>query len=269
MILVKIDGHVHTLFCPHGSNDDFILYIEQAIKNGFQSISFTEHAPLPEGFIDPTPEKDSAMPLEKLDDYIHQLKELKREFKNDIEIKIGLEVDFITGYEKETEKLLNDYGPELDDGILSVHFLKALDKYYCLDFDAETFERLIHLTGGVTNVYQLYFHTVWQAVVSDLGLYKPKRLGHLTLVRKFQKLFPENNSHFYWIEKIFHEMAKRDMELDVNVAGLRKEYCGEIYPPKNIIQMATQQKIPLVYGSDAHSAKDVGANYDDFLKAIL
>ena len=30
---MKIDGHVHTPFCPHGSSDLFEQYIEKAIMN--------------------------------------------------------------------------------------------------------------------------------------------------------------------------------------------------------------------------------------------
>lgn len=268
-ILIKKDAHVHTPFCPHGTKDDFVLYIEKAIKMGFHEISFTEHAPFPNEFIDPTPKQDSAMDFHKLEEYIYILKTLKKEFEKDIKINIGLEVDFLIGYESKTTELLNQYGHEFDDSILSVHFLKVGEKYYCLDFDHHTFQHLVQLKEGVSNVYELYYQTVYQAVLSDLGPYKPKRIGHLTLIRKFQKLFPENNRYMKWIEQILTEMAKRQMELDVNVAGLRKEYCGEIYPPKYVINIAIQQKIPLVYGSDAHSAKDVGANYMEFEQILL
>jgi len=267
--MIKKEGHVHSPFCPHGTNDDFVNYIEKAIEKGFHEISFTEHAPLPNGFIDPTPQKDSAMALQNIEDYIHRLKSLKKEYSKDIMINVGLEVDFIIGYESQTKEFLNQYGPELDDSILSVHFLKVDNKYYCLDFDHHTFQKLIQLKSGISNVYELYYEMVLQSILSDLGPYKPKRVGHITLIRKFQKLFPEKNHHIKWIERILKEMAKRKMELDVNVAGLRKEYCGEIYPSKIVVEMAKQQKIPLVYGSDAHSAKDVGANYIEFEQHVL
>ena len=61
---MKKDGHVHTPFCPHGSKDHFEEYIEKALALGFKEISFTEHAPLPEGFIDTTPTKEVAWFLE-------------------------------------------------------------------------------------------------------------------------------------------------------------------------------------------------------------
>ena len=119
---MKIDGHIHTPFCPHGSADLFEQYIEKAIMNRFTHISFTEHALLPPTFHDPTPDKDSGMVVNQLPHYIRQLNDLKLYYKNKIQINIGLEIDYISGYEKETIAFLNEFGPQLDDAILSVHF---------------------------------------------------------------------------------------------------------------------------------------------------
>ncbi|HHY21833.1 MAG TPA: PHP domain-containing protein, partial [Bacilli bacterium] len=54
------DGHVHTPFCPHGSKDELEEYVLRAIELGLTGLTFTEHAPLPLSFEDPTPEQDSA-----------------------------------------------------------------------------------------------------------------------------------------------------------------------------------------------------------------
>ena len=58
---MRRDGHIHTPYCPHGTNDTFHDYVETALGLGFEEITFTEHAPLPKGFNDPTPAKDSGM----------------------------------------------------------------------------------------------------------------------------------------------------------------------------------------------------------------
>ncbi|WP_243386038.1 histidinol-phosphatase HisJ [Bacillus kexueae] len=257
----KRDGHIHSPFCPHGSNDSLVDYIEQAISKGFTSITFTEHAPLPHNFIDPTPLKDSAMPISMLETYFKELSELKKMYAHKIKIQIGLEVDYIEGYENETKKFLDTYGPNLDDSILSVHFLKSEDKYFCLDFSPKMFEDLIVHVGSLDAVYHLYYETILKAITTNLGKYKPKRLGHLTLINKFQRLFPQPASYEVPYNTIFQAIKRNHIELDVNVAGLRKENCKETYPPISIIEMAKKENIPLVYGSDAHTGKDVGIDY--------
>ena len=89
------DGHIHTPFCPHGSNDALHEYIEKAISLGYTDISFTEHAPLPTGFIDPTPYQDSAMKKEQLASYVSILQSLKKQYERHIRIVFLMTVKLI------------------------------------------------------------------------------------------------------------------------------------------------------------------------------
>ncbi|MGX1899834.1 histidinol-phosphate phosphatase [Thermolongibacillus altinsuensis] len=251
------DGHIHTPFCPHGSQDSFEQYIERAIELGYTEISFTEHAPLPEGFIDPTPYQDSAMRRSELESYLSILNTLKKNYHSNIQIHIGLEIDFIVGYEEKTKKFLDEFGPYLDDSILSVHFLKKDNRYFCLDYSAQMFGEIINLFGSVENVYEAYYDTVLTSIQTDLGAYKPKRIGHITLVHKFQKKYPCAKPMREKILLILDEMKRRQLELDYNGAGVNKPLCQEPYPPNWVIVEAKKRNIPLVYGSDAHRACDL------------
>ncbi len=252
------DGHVHTRFCPHGSKDSFEAYIEQALALGYTEISFTEHAPSPENFCDPTPLKDSAMDNANLEQYFTEISQLKEKYAKQIKINAGLEIDYIEGYEKEITQFLNNVGPKLDDAILSVHFLKDSLGYSCVDYSPENFQRMITTYGSIENVYKNYYRTVLKSIEADLGSYKPKRIGHITLVHKFQLKFPINRSFDQEIEQILHSIKENNYELDYNGAGTAKPLCREPYPPAGIIQEAKALKIPLVYGSDAHQAKELG-----------
>jgi histidinol-phosphatase (PHP family) len=265
----KKDGHVHTPFCPHGSDDSLEMYVERALSEGFEELTFTEHAPLPKGFADPVPGSDSAMSLSNLEDYITRVTSVKKTYSRNIKINLGFEVDYICGYEKGTERFLNDYGPYMDDGILSVHFLKLGSEYQCLDFDSGTFLKMAESAGGVKKLHELYYETLLAAVRSELGPYKPGRLGHLTLIKKFQKAFPAKFDLKDMQLSLLSAVKKNRMELDFNTAGLRKELCGGIYLDGWMIREAKKQNIPLIYGSDAHSAKDVGAHYFHYEEALV
>lgn len=252
------DGHVHTPFCPHGSNDTFEKYIERAISLGIKGISFTEHAPLPKNFADPAPAKDSAMPYSDLHHYFQKLQEVKKTYKKFITIKTGLEIDFIEGYELETEQLLREVWPELDDAILSVHFLQIEGKHFCMDYDENVFEEMVRKSGSLASVYRQYFSVVIKSVKHSFKSFQPLRIGHITLAKKFQKLFQADFSIEEDINNILLNISERGMALDYNGAGVVKPFCGEPYPPSWIIKKAHKRKIPLVYGSDAHSAKGLG-----------
>ncbi|MDZ5712485.1 histidinol-phosphatase HisJ [Jeotgalibacillus haloalkalitolerans] len=263
-MIVK-DGHIHTPYCPHGSGDSLTLYVEKAIEAGLKEITFTEHAPLPQGFHDPVPEQDSGMNPADLENYLRDVEKVKHQYKKDLRIHTGLEVDYIEGFEKETRDFLNQYGPHLDDSILSVHFLKASGQYICLDYSPEAFKALIDLTGSADAVHSLYYDTVIRSVHADLGSYKPARIGHITLSRKFQRLYPALSSHETEIKKLLEVIKARDLELDYNGAGTVKPYCQETYPSPAIASAAHQMGIRLVYGSDAHTASGMMQGSDQLI----
>lgn len=262
------DGHIHTHFCPHGSNDHVKRYIERGIALGYKEMSFTEHAPLPTTFNDPVPGQDSAMDISMLEDYLNEMKNVKREYQKDIQINIGLEVDYIEGYEEETRKLLNDVGSLLDDSILSVHFLKLAGDYFCVDYSDEEFAKIAKLAGSTDKVYERYFQTVMKSVRADLGTFKPRRIGHMTLVTKFQKKYPPKRVFDSEIYSILDEVKEQNLQLDYNGAGSIKPLCLEPYPPAWVVDEAINRGIPLVYGSDAHSANGLGQGLTSLVKGI-
>ncbi|MBT2690876.1 histidinol-phosphatase HisJ [Bacillus sp. ISL-47] len=252
------DGHIHTSFCPHGTKDPLEDYVEKALELGFKEISFTEHAPLPESFIDPAPASDSAMRQGDLEQYFEDISRIKAAYRGKIKINAGLEVDFIEGFEQETKSFLNNAGKYLDDSILSVHFLKHGNKYECLDYSPEVFGKMIEQYGSIEALYTNYFRTLLLSVRSDLGLFKPKRIGHITLVKKFQKKYPINREFKGEILQLLEAVKMQGYELDYNGAGYSKPLCREPYPPDWVAGEAVKKGIPLIYGSDAHQVKEMG-----------
>lgn len=248
------DGHIHSPYCPHGTNDAFEEYIKNAIDTGLTEISFTEHLPLPETFIDKDVIKKCGMALKDFQKYIDEVKFYKRKYRDKIKINIGVEVDYIEGYEKEIKELLNKYGSQLDDSILSIHMIKIGEIYKGIDYNPTEFNNVINLLDGVDNVYEEYYKTVKKALLSDLGQYKPKRIGHLNIVRKYNKCFPYDYSNNNTLSEVLNMIKNNGYELDYNVAGLRVDTCGEAYISGSLYKKVKELNIPLVLGSDSHSA---------------
>lgn len=260
------DGHVHTSFCPHGTKDTIDEYVEKALQLGYTEITFAEHAPLPQGFIDPTPLKDSAMKFEDLEQYFTMIEKAKLRYKGIIKINAGFELDFIEGYEEQTTAFLNEYGRHLDDAILSVHFLKnEAGQYDCLDYSPDHFAVMIENYGSLENVHRHYYQTVLKSIQSNLGKYKPKRIGHITLANKFQLKYPLKHTFTEQIIEILEYVSEHGYDLDYNGAGTAKPLCREPYPPDWVINEAVKRRIPLVYGSDAHQAKELGQGLSSML----
>ncbi|WP_196246283.1 histidinol-phosphatase HisJ [Lacticaseibacillus zhaodongensis] len=271
--MIKKDGHSHTEFCPHGSGDDVEAMIQKAIKFGFTDYCITEHAPLPPAFRNDYEGTKggydtAAIAMSDLDAYFAKCERMRSKYADQIRIHIGFEVDYLPAQADWTHDFLNEYGPRCDESILSVHFMRGVHgKYWPVDDELSEFEDGLLPIGAddKQDLYAAYLDAVQAAVAADLGKYAPVRIGHITLIKKFQDYFdlPKrfNNANMARIDKLLATMQRQGRQLDVNAAGLFKEYCNEIYPYPQIIMMARARGIKTVYGSDAHSIKEVGHAY--------
>ncbi len=256
MLNKKKDGHVHTPFCPHGSQDAFESYITKAIEIGREEISFTEHFPMPKGVTTKKFYEECVLLEEQVEAYIAQLKEIKKKYAGRIKINLGFEIDYIEGKEEEIKSLLERYGMEIEDSILSVHFIRVEGKYYAIDYLPE-FEALLNKVKSLDKIYDIYFETLLKSIEVDLGSFKPKRIGHPTLIRIFNKKYPCEYKNYPLLKKIVTALKVKGYEIDYNVAGLRKEYCQETYPSGEILQLIEENNISMVYGTDSHKSEDM------------
>ncbi|WP_214776994.1 histidinol-phosphatase HisJ [Exiguobacterium sp. s22] len=256
------DGHVHTPFCPHGTKDPIEHYIQVGIEKDLQTMTFTEHAPFPQSFIDPVPNQDSAMSVDLLPDYLDTLRQMKRQYEEVIEIKIGLEVDLLPHFEEETIALLKPYAPLLDEVILSQHFLLIDGVYMPVDYSAETFDELVRALGSFEKVMKAYYESIEHSLKFPWETIKVARIGHVDLPIKYQKNYEWSRSEVKEEERRLLQMiADRGFGLDFNTAGLRKPDCGEPYVA-GLAKVANDLHIPFTLGSDAHLAQDVAAGFD-------
>ncbi len=275
---MKRDGHTHTEYCPHGSHEDTELFIHKAIKLGFTEYSITEHAPLPPGVFEnaggPRIVWDTAaMALNDVDHYLKKMHRLKKKYAADILLHIGFELDYFPKAEAWTKDLLDEYGAQTDDGLLSVHFLPGVDGLRGIDYSYEDYqEGVVAYAGSFQKAQIKYFQTVLKSLEADLGFFKPKRLGHITLCQKYQKAFSDTTDFapesLNLIEEILTKTKEQNFQLDLNTAGLYKKDCGETYPTIEIIEKGIDKGIEFVYGSDMHDLADVGRSYETVEKYV-
>lgn len=264
-----MDGHTHTELCPHGSGEPVEKMIQRAIQLGMKKYCITEHAPLPPDFVDIYRGSDdgiseASIKMDDLPAYFKLTQELQTKYRNQIEISIGFEVDYLKGFEDFTKQFLDEYGSKTQENILSVHFMQGFDdNFYCVDDGVENFA--LGFKDWIKDpqvVFKHYYTTVLDSVTADLGRYTPKRIGHMSLVRKYQDYFNLTEaldaSNRKLVLKILTKLKDQQRELDLNLAGLYKPFCNDFYPGKEILELAKSLDIPLVYGSDAHDIDSVG-----------
>ena len=258
------DGHIHTELCPHGSGDKVASIIEKAIEFGFYKLCITEHAPLPSGFSkrykgDPEGLATASLRMDQVEPYLALGNELQREYGQYINLSVGFEVDFLPGFEAATQEFLNMVGPYTGENLLSVHFMQgANDGFWCLDYSEAEFAKAFgqYLTKQDV-LYRRYFELVLQAVKTDFGPHTPVRIGHIDVIKKYQKHFNFRSSYDQQTQQVIMEILRtlkvQNRMLDYNVSGVFKANCGEMYPSPFIQGMAYVLGVPYMMGSDSHS----------------
>ena len=67
-------------------------------------------------------------------------------------------------------------------------------------------------------------------------------------------------------KNFWHAAAEAGCAIELNTAGLRKD-CREIYPSREILELAFQKNVPITFGSDAHAPDEVGMNFAEAVAA--
>ncbi|MCL6459495.1 MAG: histidinol-phosphatase HisJ [Gorillibacterium sp.] len=270
--LLKWNGHTHTSFCRHGSSAAIEEYIREAIRLGFKRYTLSEHPPLPVNLVpDPELMRELAMEQHELPDYLTAAKRIKERYEDQIDVLVGLELDYLEGNESFSEEMVDRTGKELEDLLVSVHYLPGRGGMRCIDYTPLDFrENLLSYYGSMDIIVEEYFDRVEQAVIWAGRLPGRKRLGHLNLIQKFHTVLPEAD----WeqadqrIRALIPLLKKSGVGIDVNTAGLRVPTCGKPYVPEWFIQLCLEQKIECVFGSDAHRPADVGSGWDWYAAAM-
>ncbi len=230
---------MHTPLCGHavGEPDE---YVARAKAVGLSEIGFSDHAPLV-SHEDPR----YTMSLSQLPLY-HEMVERVQAKHKDFPIKLGLEADYIPGFEKETKKLLDGY--PYDFVIGSIHFI---DRWAFDDPD----EKIKWRDKDVDTVYRDYYKLLRGS--AECGLFDI--LGHVDLVKKFgHRATADLTAEIEATAKVF---KKTDITIEVNTSGLRKPV-AEIYPSLDVLKIYGRAGVPITFSSDSHDPGDVGRDYD-------
>jgi histidinol-phosphatase (PHP family) len=175
--------------------------------------------------------------------------------REETDLRLGIEADFIPGREDRTASLLESY--PFDYVVGSVHFLRdrAVDHD---DYDVWTEGR------SPDSVWHMYFEWVGEAARS--GLFDV--LAHPDLVKVWGSGRPQpagDLRRFY--ERSMEGIADSGIAVEVSTAGLRKA-ASEIYPAPAFLSMCLEAGCPVALSSDAHVPAQVGDHYDEALELL-
>jgi len=237
---MRVDLHNHTTLCNHatGCSEDYLL---RAIELDIDVYGFSDHAPMP---YDPKYRMDiSQKPI-----YEKEILDLKEKYKDDIQVLLGYEVDYLDGFI--LDEIVN---ANVDYLIGSVHFLK--NKKNMWGFDNPEFIG-VYKSKDIDTIWSEYFDAIEAMAKTNLF----DIVGHLDLIKVF-KFLPKKDIRVL-AKKALLAIKKSNMVIELNPAGLRKPI-NETYPSKSLLEVAHELDINITFGSDAHAVDQVGFKYEE------
>lgn len=221
--------HTHTWRCMHASGIER-EYVENAIAGGLRILGFSDHTPMPYegGYI-----SKSKMRLDQLEDYVNKVLDLKEEYKQDIEIRLGLEVEY---YPKYFEKLLEITGQyPIEYFLLAQHFPGN-----------EIGESYSGLACDDPGRLERYCEQCKEALDTGRFVY----LAHPDLLH----FTGEDDIYEHFMRDLCCYAKKKDVPLEINFLGIWEK---RHYPDQRFWKIAGETGNKVIFGSDAHQPDKV------------
>ena len=231
--------HTHSVFCDGNSSlSEIVLY---AIDNKFDAIGFSGHGYTP---------FDTSYCMKDTDGYIDATVKLKEQYKDKIQIYLGVEEDLFSPVCKSN----------FDYIIGSSHYLLKDGVYYSIDSDCDGFKKCLDLfDGDIIRLSHSYYKTFCQYIENR----KPDVVGHFDLITKFDETLDigfKGNSEYIKLSKEYIKYAlKNDVVFEVNTGAISRGYKKMPYPDDELLNTIKKYDGKIVLSSDSH-----GANTLDF-----
>jgi histidinol-phosphatase (PHP family) len=248
---VLTDYHVHLRPDDPGTGADQYFtpgnaerYREVATERGVAELGVSEHVHRFTAALDVWQHpfwRQSA--VDDLDRYVGFVRE-------ETDLKLGIEADFIAGREDRMANLLEAH--EWDYVLGSVHFLGD----HAVDFDDET--DIWKHEISAERVWRRYFEAL--AASASCGLFDVITHPDLVKIWGSGRPVPDKDLRYFY-EPAVEAMLEGGVAMEVSTAGLRKPV-GEIYPSRAFLEMAVDAGIPIALSSDAHRPDHLAFGYE-------
>ena len=221
-----------------------------AVQKGIKNICYTNHQE-PMEFVNG--KTDQSLTPDGLARYKQEFSEVKKDSK--INVYFGTEVSYNEGFEKETNKFINEN--DFDFVLGSVHY--ALGMHLADKRDALKIQM-----QDPAKICKDYFRLLAKAIKS--GMFDV--IAHADLYKR--KMINEPDFALYkkqW-ERIAELLKKHKVGFEINTSYKKDKYDGT-YPDERIIRLFVEKGVNIItLGSDSHKPEQVGYRIDEMEKLL-
>ncbi len=246
--------HTHSRFSDGSAEPE--EYIKEAIRQGFTTLGFSEHSVLPF-------ENTFALQAGTENTYIAEIHRLQKVYKDQLEILIALEADFIPGFSSGFSGLKSSL--RLDYIIGSVHLVKNNhpDNLWFIDGPKrETYDNGLNelFDGDIRKGVTAYWHQINRMLEEETF----DIIGHLDKIKMHNqdRWFSEEEP---WYTRLVNEtivlIAETNVIVEVNTRGIYKGRSKSLFPGEYILRRLNDLKIPVTLSSDAHQPPEISSHF--------
>lgn len=247
---MKFDLHTHHERCGH-ADASIRDYIESAIQQGFTAIGISDHSPY-FGHVEDQPFPGIAMARTEFANYVAEVLELKKQYKDRIEVLLGVESDFFPEHAAKYQAVYENY--PFDYVIGSVHQVRDVSI-----FNKKRFKGLS--ASEIRSHKDDYYDLIAQSAKS--GMFQV--LGHIDAMKAYFPRF--SNIQTESIDKTLKIIGECGIAIEINTSGKTKE-CGGWYPADDILKRALYYGVDVTFGSDAHKPSRVGDEWEQVAERL-
>ncbi len=259
--ILRANFHTHTNFCDgKDSVEDIVRY---AVSQNISCLGFSSHAPLP------VPAQWSLLNEQEFEKYVAEIKRNQNEQKENIEIYLGIEADYIPGMTKDFQFLKQQFN--LDYVIGAVHLVRpdCSDSVWFIDGKTSYFDKGIELFFGADakKATQTYFKQIKEM----LTVQKFDIIAHFDKIKmnNAERFFSEHDEWYISeTEDVLQLLKEKNIFLEVNTRGFYQKKMTQMYPSTRLIKRARELDIPIVISSDAHKKEELLAGFDQAVQII-
>jgi len=240
-----IDYHIHTTLCNHaeGTMDE---YIRHAIDKGLREICFLDHLTLNEMG------RGLSMGPDDVPLYYYAARRLGEAHRGEIDIKVGLEIDFTPEYAGAICNIVDRFAFDAIGG--SIHFVDEKNIVSSRAAKADPFVR-------DTAFYDRYLELL--DLMLDYDCFDI--ICHVDVIKKFGEQPP---GWFYEkMDAILAKIRYKGRVMELNTSGLTHP-ANAVYPDPGILNACARHQIPVTIASDAHRPTEVGRNFDQAIELL-
>ena len=265
--------HTHSVYSDGKSQPREI--VEEAIRQGFSTLGFSEHSPLPF-------DNNFSVKSENMPRYVAEIAQLKEEYKDKIDLYCALEADYLTGVSEPFAVTKEKY--HLDYLIGGVHLVVNkvpepvegsiptinTDEIWFIDGPKwEVYDDgLQRLFGGdIRRAVRRFFEQTNEMIENE----------PFDIIAHFDKIKMHNRDRYFhedetWYRKLALEtldlIREKGLVMEVNTRGIYKKRYNGFYPSPWLMKEACKMGIPSIISADAHHYSEISLEFEAAEEAL-